>query len=83
MPVSPAPCSTTAASSANATGCSSTASSPCPRDGADLAVTYGGHELGRFVLMPGDRPVGVSLAQRRCAVALADQLACSLATATT
>jgi len=54
-----------------------------PRDGADLAVTYGGHELGRLVLMPGDRLAGVSLAQRRCAVALADQLACSLARATT
>ena len=54
-----------------------------PPDGADLAVTYGGRELGRLVLMPGEQPVGVSLAQRRCAVALADQLACSLARATT
>lgn len=50
-----------------------------PREGADLAVAYGGHELGRLVLLPGERQTGVSLAQRLCAVALADQLACSLA----
>ncbi len=49
-----------------------------PRDGAVLAVTSGGEQLGWFALVPG-RPVGVSLEARRVAVALARQLANALA----
>lgn len=49
-----------------------------PRDGAVLAVTSGGDQLGWFALVPG-RPVGVPLEARKVAVALARQLANALA----
>ncbi|MCU1452922.1 MAG: Osmosensitive channel histidine kinaselike protein [Acidimicrobiales bacterium] len=49
-----------------------------PDEGVDLAVTYRDHAFGRLVLSP-HRHVGVSLPQRRCAVALADQLGAALA----
>ena len=52
-----------------------------PRDGAVLAVTSGGDQLGWFSLVPG-RPVGVPLESRRVAVALACQLANALARGT-
>jgi len=49
-----------------------------PSEGADIAVTHGGQLLGRIVLMP--RPGrGTTKAQRRMAVALADQLAVAAA----
>ncbi|MCU1355941.1 MAG: histidine kinase [Acidimicrobiales bacterium] len=50
-----------------------------PPAGVDLAVVYRGRDFGRLVLRPG-LPVGVAPEQRRCAVALADQLGAALAT---
>jgi hypothetical protein len=49
-----------------------------PHAGVDLDVTYHGHTFGRLVLLP-QRTTGVSLPQRRCAVALTDQLGAALA----
>jgi K+-sensing histidine kinase KdpD len=51
-----------------------------PEDGVELPVAARGRAYGRFVLHPHSG-VGVSLEQRRVAVALADQLALVLAVA--
>lgn len=50
-----------------------------PVDGVDLGVSYRGREFGRMVLRP-QRAMGIAPEQRRCAVAIADQLAAALAT---
>ncbi|MBX3287323.1 MAG: PAS domain-containing sensor histidine kinase [Actinobacteria bacterium] len=50
-----------------------------PREGVDLAVTYRGRSFGRLVLVPAE-PVGITRAQYRCVVALAEQLGAVLAT---
>ena len=49
-----------------------------PTEGLDLAVTYRGRSFGRLVLVPAE-PVGISRAEYRCAVALAEQLGAVLA----
>jgi hypothetical protein len=49
-----------------------------PRDGVDLPVSFAGARLGTLVLIP-QADVGVSVDQRRVALALADLLASGLA----
>ena len=59
-------------------GAGSAPSSPCPAEGAQIAVLGRGREFGRIMLVP-DVDVGVSIEERRAAVAITDQLGAALA----